>query len=146
MSTRNNESRRGTKKSQMGNIRNDMVIIVDHEGKTVDVLKQAIEERKPYTACLSFRYADEAMFAMCNELKHLPGYIFLVANDAHIHTNQYMAEFRNRKGSHDSKIVVFAEVLPPTVANTFLKNGATFAFQKPISRTETRSIIQKVFG
>lgn len=130
----------------MRNVKQTMVIIVDHEGKTVDVLKQVIEESHPDASCLSFRYADEALFAICKELKHLPAYIFLVGSDEHIRINQYMSELRTSKGIHHSKIIVFAEVLPHAVANAFVENGATFAFQKPVSRSDTKSVVEKVFS
>ena len=54
-----------------------LVILIDNETRSTEQLRQAIKEADPAFHCLSFQFADEAIFAMQAGVLHLPQYIFL---------------------------------------------------------------------
>lgn len=124
----------------------NLVMIVNSNTEETDLLKQLILEEFPVARCLCFRYAEEALFVTTSELKHLPAYTFLFSNDAVIQANKYLMELHSKISRDHSKIVVVADVLPQSVASTFLANGAAFAFQKPISRSDAKLIVTSVLS
>lgn len=122
------------------------VILLENNAAELDLMKHAIAEVNPSIHCISFRYADEVMPALNDELKNFPDYIFLDVEMSRKSITDLFAELCPLKAVHPSKIVVFGPVMPKRVAYAYRVMGANYAFQKPSTLSGYREIFSRILG
>lgn len=120
------------------------VILIENDHHELDRMKHAIKEFDDSIRCISFVYPDEVMPALENELSHMPDYIFMDVDMPRKNVNNLLAELCPLKESNNTRIAVFAPVMPKRVAYAYRVMGASYAFQKPATTDGYREIFSRI--
>jgi DNA-binding NtrC family response regulator len=132
---------RGVKKIRAVMIVNkNVAILIDRDSTKLEQLRSAIKERDPGIHCISFQFADEAIFVMQSELICSPQYIFLDLDESTGRLTDCLNLFPPQE-SDTTRVIVFSTVLPKILAETYTHQGVYRAFQKPITKTDYRQAV-----
>jgi len=118
-------------------------ILINKNPVELRAQKNALKEVDPELQCFCFVFADEAVIAVLNEMRNLPDYILLDANVEPRSPNYYIREFR-KINKPTCRLILFSEIMPQIMIDTFKSSGVTEAFQKPTAGYQYKEIMTNV--
>jgi hypothetical protein len=116
-------------------------ILIDRDPSNLERLRIAIKEQDPSIHCISFQFADEAIFVMQSELIRSPRYIFIDLDESTGRLTECLNLFPPKAQSDTTRVIVLSSVLPKILAETYKHQGVYRAFQKPITKTDYRQVV-----
>lgn len=121
------------------------VFIISNDIADLEILEEAIKAADSNVCCLSFIFADEALRIIGSELNTFPHYIFIDVDLSRVTGADCLRTLKGIPKLSSCKIIMFAEVMPTAVGNTFIEQGAFDFFQKPVDRSSYRIKIENIF-
>lgn len=121
------------------------VVIIDDDSDDLEIMKEALAYIDPSLLCLTFVYPDEAIHLLSGELIVLPDYVFIDINIPRISGRDCMLQIRSLPDFTDVPIIMYSTSMPETMAAALVRDGATFAFQKPFGFEDYVSILSGIF-
>ncbi len=125
---------------------NKKIIIIDGSVADLTLLEGIIYSISPDAQCISFVYADEAAEVILHDMKQPPQYIFIDADTARMPVLKFLQCFRQRPEWDFCCIGIFSTTMPSAVAEAYKKEGADFAFQKPLSGGEGMRLLAAILS
>jgi len=122
------------------------VVIIDDDADDLEIMKEALTHIDPSLLCLTFVYPDEAVRLLGGELIVLPDYVFIDINIPRISGRDCMLQIRSLPDFKEVPIIMYSTSMPPTMAAALMKEGATFAFQKPFGFEDYVRILEGIFS
>lgn len=123
-----------------------IAVVIDDDAENLNILAGIFKELCPGSLCICFLRPDEAVAVIANELKHPPDYVFIDVSMNVTGGTDCLRFLSGREDLNESKIIMFSEVMPPTVIDAFKAMGANDAFQKPVSKDLYKDLIRDMLG
>ena len=120
------------------------VVIIDDDADDLDIMRDALAQIDPSFFCMGFGYPDEAIQLLSKELILLPDYIFIDINIPRISGHECLVQLRSIPEFRSVPIIMYSTSMPPKVAETLTRDGATFTFQKPFGFDDYINILQQI--
>ena len=120
------------------------VIIIDDDQDDLDIMNESIKAIDRSIACLTFKYPDEALKVVSQELVLAPDYMFIDINMPVITGDLLLKEFRKYPELDSAIITMFSTSIPATVTKLLKDSGANFTFQKPNRVEDYKAILSQI--
>jgi DNA-binding NtrC family response regulator len=120
---------------------NKKIIIIDGNVADLTLLEAIIYGISPDAQCISFVYADEAAEVILHDMKQPPQYILIDADTTRMPVLKFLQRFRQRPEWDFCCIGIFSATMPSAVVEAYKKEGADFAFQKPLNKRDGMKLL-----
>ncbi len=120
------------------------VVIIDDDADDLEIMRDALAHIDPTFLCMGFGYPDEAIHLLSTELILLPDFIFIDINIPRISGRECLLQLRSMTEFDKVPIIMYSTSMPPSVAETLTRDGASFAFQKPFGFHDYIEILQRI--
>ncbi|MBT1708401.1 hypothetical protein KK062_09210 [Fulvivirgaceae bacterium PWU5] len=125
---------------------NKKIIIIDGSVTDLTLLEGIIYSISPDAQCISFVYADEAVKVILHDMKQPPQYILIDADTARMPVLKFLQCFRQLPEWDSCCIGIFSTTMPSAVVEAYKKEGADFAFQKPLNKREGMKLLVAILA
>lgn len=106
-------------------------ILIDDDPADLDIMKAAIKKASPASHCISFLYAEEALWVLKYDLVKLPDFVIIDLNMPVKSGQECLAELRKTPQFKHVPVILATSKLPPLVEEALRQKGATWVFEKP---------------
>ncbi len=122
-----------------------LIVLIDNNLEDLRLLERSIRTFDRDAFCISFIFADEAIYTITQYLRQTPDVIFLNANTKRITGPECLARLRQLDALSHCRIIMFSGMMPAAVGESFLKLGASYYFQTPAGASQYQATIGEVF-
>jgi CheY-like chemotaxis protein len=120
-------------------------ILIDDDRDDLEILEEAIKQVDNSVRCISYLFCDDAINKILANSFGVPNYIFIDMNMPRLNGNECLKELRREPKLKNVPIAMLSTSMPSPVAKTLRENGATFAFQKPVTFEDYEDILKPIF-
>ncbi len=108
-----------------------IVILIDNDPIDLGIMKAALNKIAPTYHCISFLYAEEALWVLQNDMVKIPDHIIIDLNMPVKNGRECLKELRKARQYKHIPITITSAFFHEPVKEALTQEGATFVIEKP---------------